>query len=81
MSAHLQVLVLDRQTKSVINNIQPILFEGVSKDDVNYHLLLWHSIDRPILNTKLLLIYPNGIIAVYENILGGRKKPRLSQII
>ena len=77
------------------------MFEGVSKDDVNYHMLIHHkprgqnlaNVNRPEnLNdgvqmrnadvdnqggdnsaarevNQLILIYPNGIICIYDNIL------------
>jgi len=93
------------------------MFEGVSKDDVNYHMLIYH---RPrgqnlanVNNSEnrkdgaqmrnadvdnqggdnsgarevnqLILIYPNGIICIYDNILQNsslnRRKVQLRELI
>jgi hypothetical protein len=81
MSAQLQLLVLDRQTHAVRNSIHTMMFEGVSKDDVNYRMLVYHKKDKA---NKLLLFYPNGIVCVYENILqqaNCRKKVQLSEVL
>ena len=68
------------------------MFEGVSRDDVNYHMLVYCNNEsakkgeaaqvnglevdgaaQPEIETKeaniLLLIYPNGIISIYEDVL------------
>ncbi len=41
MSAQLEILIIDRNSNTIRNSIQTMMFEGVSKDDVNYHLLLY----------------------------------------
>lgn len=43
-----------------------MIFEGVSKDDVNYRMVVYF---KPDAANKLYLFYPNGIICVYENII------------
>ena len=45
MSAQLEILVLDRTTNSIRNTIHTMMFEGVSKDDVNYHMLVYYKAD------------------------------------
>ena len=68
------------------------MFEGVSRDDVNYHMLVYCSSEGPQKGevasvnaleadgvaeaggqaketNQLLLIYPNGIISIYEDVL------------
>ena len=93
------------------------MFEGVSKDDVNYHMLIYHksagwnvpnanaSENAPdgawIRNAdannqggdnsdakeanQLILIYPNGIVCIYDNILQNsslnRRKVQLREVI
>mmetsp|Transcript_29858 Transcript_29858/g.45606 ORF Transcript_29858/g.45606 Transcript_29858/m.45606 type:complete len:116 (-) Transcript_29858:1284-1631(-) len=59
-------------------------FEGVSKDDVNYHLVIYvrrggvgglpedaseEEQARHRGRNELLLFYPNGIVCVYENVV------------
>lgn len=52
-----------------------MMFEGVSKDDVNYHMLVYYKADATSADgskkevNMLYLIYPNGIICIYDNIL------------
>jgi len=67
MSAQLQILVLDRATHTVRNSIHTMMFEGVSKDDVNYQMAV--HIDPASKAYKLLVFYPNGTICIYENII------------
>jgi hypothetical protein len=50
-----------------------MMFEGVSKDDVNYRMQVYSK------TNKLYLFYPNGIVCVYENIIGRRAK--LAEVI
>lgn len=92
MSTQLQIAVVDRTTQTVRNTIHTLMFEGVSRDDVNYHMLVYCSgnggkkVDAasegaPNVNdgggvenqgkdfNNLLLIYPNGIICIYEDVL------------
>jgi hypothetical protein len=68
------------------------MFEGVSRDDVNYHMLVYCSSEslkkgeaasanaiegdevaesgsQTKETNQLLLIYPNGIISIYEDVL------------
>lgn len=53
-----------------------MMFEGVSKDDVNYHMLIHYREEQPAGQgeqkkevNQLYLIYPNGIVCIYDNIL------------
>ena len=81
MSAQLQILVLDKATHAVRNTIHAMVFEGVSKDDVNYSLAIHYKEQGP---NELLLFYPNGIIVIYDNIIQqvqNRKKVQLRRII
>ena len=58
-----------------------MMFEGVSKDDVNYRMLVHFEKDKA---NKLLLFYPNGIVCIYENIIqqvATRKKVQLVQVL
>jgi hypothetical protein len=41
MSTQLQILVIDRIAQTVRNTIQTLMFEGVSRDDVNYHMIVY----------------------------------------
>ena len=75
MSAQLEILAIDRTTNSIRNTIHTMMFEGVSKDDVNYHMLVYYKADATSADgskkevNMLYLIYPNGIICIYDNIL------------
>lgn len=92
------------------------MFEGVSKDDANYHMLIYHkpagqnasnanhsenaadgaqignadahnqgdnSAGKQV--NQLILIYPNGIVCIYDNILQNsslnRRKVQLREVI
>ena len=53
-----------------------MMFEGVSKDDVNYHMLGYYKADAVSADGQskkevnmLYLVYPNGIVCIYDNIL------------
>ena len=70
-SLQLQILVLDRQTQSIMNTIHCMQFGGVTKDDVNYRILA-------LSEDKILLFYPNGLVCVYENVLA---QARLKNVI
>jgi len=47
MSAQLQILVVDRVTMSVRDTINTMMFAGVSKDDLNYHMLVHYRPATP----------------------------------
>ena len=124
MSAQLQILVVDRSTMTVRNTINTMMFEGVSKDDLNYHMLVYYRpVKAAVQNQRigrgdeegafgagygepggqlpgegqaksgdeevnqLILFYPRGIIAIYDNILQqggvglGRRKVHLKEIL
>lgn len=105
---------------TVRNTINCMQFEGVSKDDINYHMLVYYrptkasnsrmigqgdddggfgaGLDAEPGNqgqgkgqsaeiNQLLLFYPNGIIAIYDNIIqaggagNGRKKVHLKEVL
>ena len=42
MSSELQILVVDRVSMTVRNTINCMQFEGVTKDDINYHMLVYY---------------------------------------
>ena len=99
MSAQLEILVIDRLTGTIRNTIMAMQFEGCSKDDLNYHMLVNSrpaqrskapgedgAVDHKAEVNQLILLYPNGILCIYDNILQqgsgqGRKKVRLSDMI
>lgn len=105
MSTQLQIVVVDRTTQTVRNTIHTLMFEGVSRDDVNYYMLVYSksqggnkvelppagapAVDRAESENKglnnLLLIYPNGIICIYEDVLQSsgrnRRKASLKKIL
>lgn len=82
MSAQLEILVVDRLTGTIRNTIMAMQFEGCGKDDLNYHMLVN---TRPAQRSRavaedgavqakpevnqLILLYPNGILCIYDNIL------------
>lgn len=110
---------------TVRNTINTMMFEGVSKDDLNYHMLVYHRPAKTAVRqnqrigegdedggfgagygepggqmvaegsgkseeeevNQLILFYPNGIIAIYDNILQqggvglGRRKVHLKEIL
>ena len=45
-------------------------FEGVTKDDLNYHMIVWAD------QNELLLFFPNGIICIYESLIPSPEKRR-----
>lgn len=124
MSAQLQILVVDRITMTVRDTINTMMFEGVSKDDLNYHMIVYYRPAKTAMLrnqrigqggedgeigggygepggqlpggggpkdedeevNQLILFYPNGIIAIYDNILQqgggiGRRKVHLKEVL
>ena len=87
-SSDLELMIVDIKSQSVLQRIEVMNFEGLAKEELNYHLFVDY---RPAYQiggkikketSDLVLVYPNGIFCFYENLIGGgRNRLRLNDII
>jgi hypothetical protein len=72
-------LTISRKGTTVTTwRINPMQFEGVTAEDSNYHIVMYSM--RGDHEARMLLIYPNGIIAIYDHLLARNRKPLMKDI-
>ena len=70
MTSELEIVIVDRVSMTVRNTINCMQFEGVSKDDINYHMLVYYKPSK-VQNSRMNAADPGAGDGGFEAPLDG----------